>query len=90
MNEQKNSKVAIRDTIVIIAEILIICFLTVSLGGMLVSSLTHQVDILEKQDKIASLQKEIEQLAPLKFKIDQYIQITEEKKLELEELKKNQ
>lgn len=33
--------------------------------------------IQEKKDKIAGLQKEIEQLAPLKLKIDQYKQLTQ-------------
>ncbi|MEQ8188340.1 MAG: PilN domain-containing protein [Candidatus Eremiobacterota bacterium] len=56
-------------------------------GGLFYYKVTLDNQIAEKKAKIEELQKEIEQLAPLKLKIDQYKQLTQSIKQQVELLK---
>lgn len=56
-------------------------------GGLIWYSKQLDGEIKDRQDKIAALQKEIEQLAPLKLKIDQYKQLTQSIKQQVQLLK---
>lgn len=56
-------------------------------GGLFYYKLQLDNQIAEKKAKIEDLQKEIEQLAPLKLKIDQYKQLTQSIKQQVELLK---
>ena len=75
--------------IFIVLTVLALFLFMIITGGLMFVNTACDKQIFEKKQKIEELQKEIEQLAPLKLKINEYKKETEKIKKEIETLKKS-
>ncbi len=87
-NSQTNNTTWIVIGIIFIILTLLTMFLfMVITGGLMVMNSGYDKQIMMKKEKIETLQREIEQMAPLKAKIEEYKKETESIKKEIEMLK---
>jgi hypothetical protein len=73
--------------IFIVLTVLVLFLFMIVMGGMMFVKMNYDKEIAIKKQHIEELQMYIEQLAPLKLKIEEYKQLTEKTRKEINELK---